>query len=782
MSDIMNELNTIREARYGKEVRESIAAGIETCYKEGRAGTTDLQARQDLLTKASKTELDVERKRIDKLDSTKASKTELDVERKRINQMTKLPDGSTTGDAELADIRVTSNGGIYDTAGGAVRGQVGGLIEKTDAINSAIYSAGDTAIEATSVTGYRLKDGGIENATNSKKIAVYHILNDMYYIKTKYGYQFRSNTDGDSAISTFLGACDGVIQAVDGARFLAVEMDTEDDNNYGVFEAVNELEKVKNSQLKLDANLEEVGEAVGSLKENLVDNNSRISDFDGIETYTGGWRQGNIKVSDGKLNYAETEYGISFPESTELKVEKGDIIGLKSYDNFQFRLIVKYINSTKYVDNNIKNTNDVLIPYNYNYVIVIISRKDGGKISLSDIDRDILVIKRANNKKNYIERLNNYTDFVNVSLDVSILSTDLSNINNLENNVIINDVINITSTQVGALFDKNLSGKGKLNVTDWEVSDTIGNIIDVVKTKNTIYKSMKFTAGCSINTEYVNPEIPTNIQSKPYKLPIGAIYLDMENGAEQETTFYFRSLKMYGYKNNKWYKISDKLPVHISLYDLPWETGDAIEIAQVNHNGYVTAKATINSNNVLHFWTRNIFATNFEYYVVEYEVKSSNQGYGAKIAIDMRDDPSGSITQMMSSRVFKIKTDDYVRVMAHNIPYNILDTVVYNFNEYITINNGNMFSGIFYEKGFLFTLSNSNDYMIYVKDQYGNIAKVICKSGSITVDDKNSILIIDKKYTTQTSYFINGTQDGTFFFALLTNKDSVLSYNADIIC
>ena len=293
MSDIMNELKTIREARYGKEVRESIAAGIETCYKEGKAGTTDLQARQDLLTKASKTELDVGLNKLDstkaskteldvgldKLDSTKASKTELDVERKRIDNLAKLPSGSTTGDAELTDIRVASNGRTYDTAGGAVRGQVGGLIEKTDAINSAIYSAGDTAIEATSVTGYRLKDGGMENATNSKKIAVYHILNDMYYIKTKYGYQFRSNTGGDSAISTFLGACDGVIQAVDGASFLAVEMDTEDDNNYGVFEAVNELEKVKNSQLKLDANLEEegkaadakaVGEAVGQLKDKIV--------------------------------------------------------------------------------------------------------------------------------------------------------------------------------------------------------------------------------------------------------------------------------------------------------------------------------------------------------------------------------------------------------------------------------------------------------------------------------------------------------------------------------
>lgn len=315
MSDIMNELKTIREARYGKEVRESIAAGIETCYKEGRAGTTDLQARQDLLT--TKTELDVERKRLNELDSTKASKTELDVERKRINQMTKLPDGSTTGDAELADIRVASNGRTYDTAGGAVRGQVGGLIEKTDAINSAIYSAGDTAIEATSVTGYRLKDGGVENATNSKKIAVYHILNDMYYIKTKYGYQFRSNTNGDSAISTFLGACDGVIQAVDGARFLAVEMDTEDDNNYGVFEAVNELEKGKNSQLKLYANLEEegkaadakaVGEAVGSLKEDL---SNKITKF-----YTSNQGETHLADSDNGKIQDMMIYGKSSQDGT----------------------------------------------------------------------------------------------------------------------------------------------------------------------------------------------------------------------------------------------------------------------------------------------------------------------------------------------------------------------------------------------------------------------------------------------------------------------------------
>lgn len=41
----------------------------------------------------------------------------------RVNNLTKMNEGSTTGDAELQDIRVGTNGIIYDTAGTAVRNQ-----------------------------------------------------------------------------------------------------------------------------------------------------------------------------------------------------------------------------------------------------------------------------------------------------------------------------------------------------------------------------------------------------------------------------------------------------------------------------------------------------------------------------------------------------------------------------------------------------------------------------------------------------------------------------------
>lgn len=47
----------------------------------------------------------------------------------RVNEITNLPEGSTSGDAELADIRVAYNGQTYDNAGNAVRGQIDDVIE-----------------------------------------------------------------------------------------------------------------------------------------------------------------------------------------------------------------------------------------------------------------------------------------------------------------------------------------------------------------------------------------------------------------------------------------------------------------------------------------------------------------------------------------------------------------------------------------------------------------------------------------------------------------------------
>lgn len=59
-----------------------------------------------------------------------ATQTALAVERARINNLAKLKEGSTTGDAELTDIRVDYTGKTHSTAGGAVREQINALINQ----------------------------------------------------------------------------------------------------------------------------------------------------------------------------------------------------------------------------------------------------------------------------------------------------------------------------------------------------------------------------------------------------------------------------------------------------------------------------------------------------------------------------------------------------------------------------------------------------------------------------------------------------------------------------
>lgn len=112
--------------------------GIEITYEiVDEAARTRLNGHDsDIATKASKSELN---SAVSDLNSAISSETSAranadNVLSGRMDTFTNLPNGSTSGDAELADIRVGANGTTYPTAGDAVRGQITDLKSNVDEI------------------------------------------------------------------------------------------------------------------------------------------------------------------------------------------------------------------------------------------------------------------------------------------------------------------------------------------------------------------------------------------------------------------------------------------------------------------------------------------------------------------------------------------------------------------------------------------------------------------------------------------------------------------------
>lgn len=95
ITDVQTLLENILKAVYGRDVRQSIHDAIKQCYYDGKAGAYDLESR----------------------DIAKTAEA-------RVNAFTKLAEGSTTGDAELIDIRVGLDGTTYANAGTSVREQI----------------------------------------------------------------------------------------------------------------------------------------------------------------------------------------------------------------------------------------------------------------------------------------------------------------------------------------------------------------------------------------------------------------------------------------------------------------------------------------------------------------------------------------------------------------------------------------------------------------------------------------------------------------------------------
>src|SRR5690625_5077589 len=115
---ISEELNKIKNAVHGREVRDAIHDGIKKAYDDAsQGGNANMEVS---LARGNFPTLSDRLNSVDSQLAQKANQDELNTEKGRIDNLIANA-GDTDGNAELLDIRVGWDGVIYPTAGDAVR-------------------------------------------------------------------------------------------------------------------------------------------------------------------------------------------------------------------------------------------------------------------------------------------------------------------------------------------------------------------------------------------------------------------------------------------------------------------------------------------------------------------------------------------------------------------------------------------------------------------------------------------------------------------------------------
>ena len=149
----------------------------------------------------------------------------------RMDTFTQLPSGSTSGDAELIDIRVGADGVTYPTAGDAVRGQVSDLKSDLNFANQGLNIFNTSLF----VSGHLTSSGNVETAGNNKRRCASNTIFKFdypitFHIKSgiRIGLVFY-NAGDDSTVASYTTDLEGIQILPANTRFkIEIYRKTED--------------------------------------------------------------------------------------------------------------------------------------------------------------------------------------------------------------------------------------------------------------------------------------------------------------------------------------------------------------------------------------------------------------------------------------------------------------------------------------------------------------------------------------------------------------------------
>lgn len=485
------------------------------------------------------------------------------------------------------------------------------------------------------------------------------------------------------------------------------------------------------------------------------------------------WIRGGYTVDSNSLVFnADNEYAIATPVA--VNVNNASYIEISDFETYKYSTAITYGTGNWFYLN--VTSNPFEIPKNVTGIVVSVGRRDNTKITDSDLT-SVRCIIISDSKFKHLVALTEL--FSMPKMIKSVIEN--TQINRAADAFLLNENISMDTNNAKGLFSKKIGGTGSITFTDWLPAEQLSNTFNVQQDDDYIYKCMHFPHdGTYPNLQYQDPNI-IDVEPLPFKLPIGAIYVNTDVAEEFNGIIRIVACNLFGYKKGYWYEIDNSNIKWAQIYSLPWGTSGGTNVPIIYQNGTALINLINNKltkDNTLHFGTSNTYATEFDYYIVKVVARCSKDSCGLKIGVDSRDNISGSPTQIINSRTFALTAGTTLTAFAHNIPDSVYSNVINNFDNYVKLKVPHCYYGQVQANGFIINLLKDKKSVTNIKDlDSGEETKIIINDGSVNISSNNNLIIVTEgnsriEITAKKDIFLN---------VIVSDIDAIANYNFDLI-